>query len=223
MKTMILAAGYGRRLLPLTQEIPKPLLLVGRKTLIQRNIEILLDSGFNDLVINTSYLGHMINNHVTKNFPLANIQFSEEAEPLGTGGGILKALDLLGKEPFLLVNADLCHEINIKNFNQDTQFAHLVGVANPDHNLDGDFSLDGDKVVIKKNKNDLTWSGISVSNPAIFDNLKVRESSFEIWDSVLKEHIENGTVTGELSQKNWVDTGTIDRLELANNIFKDEN
>ena len=82
MKTMILAAGYGRRLLPLTQEIPKPLLLVGRKTLIQRNIEILLDSGFNDLVINTSYLGHMINNHVTKNFPLAIFNFLKRLSPL---------------------------------------------------------------------------------------------------------------------------------------------
>ena len=223
MKAMILAAGYGKRLLPLTKEIPKPLLMVGKKTLIERNIEILLDNDFNNLVINTSYLSHMIKDHVNKTFPLVDIEYSEEDEPLGTGGGVLKALDLLGQEHFLLVNADLCHEIKIKNLTQEVQSAHLVGVKNPDHNPDGDFSLDGNTVVIKTGQNDLTWSGISIINPAIFNNLSGRVGSFEIWDSVLKDQIQNRTVTGEFSQKSWIDTGTIDRLELANNTVTDEN
>lgn len=223
MKAMILAAGYGKRLLPLTKEIPKPLLMVGKKTLIERNIEILLDNDFNNLVINTSYLSHMIKDHVSKTFPSVDIEYSEEDEPLGTGGGVLKALDLLGQEHFLLVNADLCHEIKIKNLTQEVQSAHLVGVKNPDHNPDGDFSLDGNTVVIKTGQNDLTWSGISIINPAIFNNLSGRVGSFEIWDSVLKDQIQNRTVTGEFSQKSWIDTGTIDRLELANNTVTDEN
>lgn len=223
MKAMILAAGYGKRLLPLTKEIPKPLLMVGKKTLIERNIEILLDNDFNNLVINTSYLSQMIKDHVSKTFPLIDIEYSEEDEPLGTGGGVLKALDLLGQEHFLLVNADLCHEIKIKNLTQEVQSAHLVGVKNPDHNPDGDFSLDGNTVVIKTGQNDLTWSGISIINPAIFNNLSGRVGSFEIWDSVLKDQIQNRTVTGEFSQKSWIDTGTIDRLELANNTVTDEN
>ena len=223
MKAMILAAGYGKRLLPLTKEIPKPLLMVGKKTLIERNIEMLLDNDFNNLVINTSYLSYMIKDHVSKTFPLIDIEYSEEDEPLGTGGGVLKALDLLGQEHFLLVNADLCHEIKIKNLTQEVQSAHLVGVKNPDHNPDGDFSLDGNTVVIKTGQNDLTWSGISIINPAIFNNLNGRVGSFEIWDSVLKDQIQNRTVTGEFSQKSWIDTGTIDRLELANNTVTDEN
>ncbi len=223
MKAMILAAGYGKRLLPLTKEIPKPLLMVGKKTLIERNIEILLDNDFDNFVINVSYLSQMIKDHVSKTFPLVNIEYSEEAEPLGTGGGVLKAIDLLGREHFLLVNADLCHEINIKNLAQEVPSAHLVGVKNPDHNPDGDFSLDGNTVVIKKGPNDLTWSGISVINPVIFNSLNGRKGSFEIWDSVLKEQIKNKTVTGEFSQESWIDTGTIDRLELANNIVTDEN
>ena len=190
---------------------------------IERNIEILLDNDFNNLVINTSYLSHMIKDHVSKTFPLVDIEYSEEDEPLGTGGGVLKALDLLGQEHFLLVNADLCHEIKIKNLTQEVQSAHLVGVKNPDHNPDGDFSLDGNTVVIKTGQNDLTWSGISIINPTIFNNLNGRVGSFEIWDSVLKDQIENRTVTGEFSQKSWIDTGTIDRLELANNTVTDEN
>ena len=89
MKTMILAAGYGKRLLPVTKEIPKPLLKVSNKTLIQRNIEILIDSGFDEIVINISYLGSMIIEHVRKCFPLVNIKFSQEEIPLGTGGGVI--------------------------------------------------------------------------------------------------------------------------------------
>ena len=78
-------------------------------------------------------------------------------------------------------------------------------------------------MVIKTGQNDLTWSGISIINPAIFNNLNGRVGSFEIWDSVLKDQIQNRTVTGEFSQKSWIDTGTIDRLELANNTVTDEN
>ncbi|MDA7800375.1 nucleotidyltransferase family protein [Gammaproteobacteria bacterium] len=223
MKVMILAAGYGRRLLPLTEVTPKPLLEVNGKSLIQRNIETLISSGFDEFVINISYLGQMIKEHVSHTFPGIKISFSEEVEPLGTGGGVSAALDILGKDTFVLINSDICHDINIKNLSSDTESAHLIGVKNPDHNSDGDFSLDGDRLIIKEGKNDFTWTGISVINPTIFSNFRDQEGPFDIWKSVMTKPIQNKTVTAEISHSNWIDTGTFERLELANKIYKDEN
>ena len=109
MKVMILAAGYGKRLLPLTKETPKPLLKVGNKTLIQHNIEHLIKNDFTELVINISHLGHMIENHVKEKFSNMNIEFLKEDKPLGTGGGILNAIDLLGDENFLVMTVSYTH------------------------------------------------------------------------------------------------------------------
>ena len=223
MKAMILAAGYGKRMMPLTENLPKPLLKVGNESLIERNINALLAAGFNDIIINVSYLGSMIKKHVLEIFPNANISFSEEEIPLGTGGGVLNAIRLLGKDPFLLINADIYHQINLKDLEQDVDIAHLVGVENPDHNVDGDFSLNADQVSISNNLNECTWSGISIINPKIFDGLKIEDAPFDIWKSILIEYVQKNKVTGELSNSTWIDTGTIDRLELANKTYKDEN
>ena len=103
MKAMILAAGYGRRLLPITNKIPKPLLKVGEQTLLERNINCLISSGFSEIIINVSHLSKLIINFVENTFPNQNILFSQEDQPLGTGGGILNALDLIGNE------TQLCH------------------------------------------------------------------------------------------------------------------
>ena len=223
MKAMILAAGYGKRMMPLTENLPKPLLKVGNESLIERNINALLAAGFNDIIINVSYLGSMIKKHVLEIFPNTNISFSEEEIPLGTGGGVLNAIRLLGKDPFLLINADIYHQINLKDLEQDVDIAHLVGVENPDHNADGDFSLNSNVVSIKNNLNECTWSGISIINPKIFDGLKIEDAPFDIWKSILIEYVQKNKVTGELSNSTWIDTGTIDRLELANKTYKDEN
>ena len=223
MKAMILAAGYGKRMMPLTENLPKPLLKVGNESLIERNINALLAAGFNDIIINVSYLGSMIKKHVLEIFPNTNISFSEEEIPLGTGGGVLNAIGLLGKDPFLLINADIYHQINLKDLEQDVDIAHLVGVENPDHNADGDFSLNSNVVSIKNNLNECTWSGISIINPKIFDGLKIEDAPFDIWKSILIEYVQKNKVTGELSNSTWIDTGTIDRLELANKTYKDEN
>ena len=223
MKVMILAAGYGKRMLPLTKTIPKPLLEVAGKTLIQRNIEALLNEGFEDFIINISYLGSMIKNHVNQKFPSTKINFSEEDQPLGTGGGIVKALSLIGEDPFILINADISHDISIKPLNKNIISAHIIGVENPDHNINGDFSLDGDIVVIKEGKNDFTWTGISVVNPLIFNKYKDHDGFFNIWDPVMLACISGRSVTGEITKGKWIDTGTVDRLELANKMHKDEN
>jgi MurNAc alpha-1-phosphate uridylyltransferase len=223
MKAMILAAGYGKRMMPLTENLPKPLLKIGNESLIERNINALLAAGFNDIIINVSYLGSMIKKHVLEIFPNANISFSEEEIPLGTGGGVLNAIGLLGKDPFLLINADIYHQINLKDIRQDVDIAHLVGVENPDHNVDGDFSLNADEVSISNNLNECTWSGISIINPIIFDELKIEDAPFDIWKSILIEYVQKNKVTGEFTDSIWIDTGTIDRLELANKTYKDEN
>jgi MurNAc alpha-1-phosphate uridylyltransferase len=223
MKAMILAAGYGKRMMPLTENLPKPLLKIGNESLIERNINALLAAGFNDIIINVSYLGSMIKKHVLEIFPNANISFSEEEIPLGTGGGVLNAIGLLGKDPFLLINADIYHQINLKDIRQDVDIAHLVGVENPDHNVDGDFSLNAGEVSISNNLNECTWSGISIINPIIFDELKIEDAPFDIWKSILVEYVQKNKVTGEFTDSIWIDTGTIDRLELANKTYKDEN
>lgn len=223
MKAMILAAGLGRRLMPLTQHTPKPLIKVGKKSLIERNIFWLQQNGISEIIINVSYQGEMIIDYVSKRFPDLNISFSKEDELLGTGGAILNVLPFFNEKPFLLMNADIFHNIEIKNLPQDTKKAHLVGIPNPNHNINGDFSLKQSIVSIANRENDLTWSGISVINPIIFKENSFQSNSFNIWDSVLPKYIDNGEVTGEKSNELWIDVGTSDRLELANQILKEEN
>ncbi|MDC3313076.1 nucleotidyltransferase family protein [Gammaproteobacteria bacterium] len=223
MKAMILAAGLGKRLKPLTNDIPKPLLKVGNQSLIERNIRSLLNYGFDEIVINVSYLGNMITEHVLEIFPNNKIIFSKESEPLGTGGGIKNALKLLGDEPFMLINADIYHNINLAAVKTAPKYAHLVGVKNPEHNIQGDFSLDNNIVLARSELNDFTWSGISIINPTIFSQLQTQEMPFDIWNSVLIQFINNNKITAEIYEGIWIDTGTIDRLELANKTHKDEN
>ena len=223
MKAMILAAGLGKRLKPLTNDIPKPLLKVGNQSLIERNIRSLLHYGFDEIVINVSYLGNMITEHVLEIFPNNKIIFSKESEPLGTGGGIKNALKLLGDEPFMLINADIYHNINLAAVKTAPKYAHLVGVKNPEHNIQGDFSLDNNIVLARSELNDFTLSGISIINPTIFSQLQTQEMPFDIWNSVLMQFINNNKITAEIYEGIWIDTGTIDRLELANKTHKDEN
>tara|TARA_Y100000739_G_scaffold80204_1_gene68168 strand:- start:1890 stop:2567 length:678 start_codon:yes stop_codon:yes gene_type:complete len=222
MKAFILAAGYGKRLLPLTENSPKPLLKVGDTSLIERNIEHILNSGISEIVINISYLGALVREHVIEKFPNENINFSVEEKPLGTGGGVYKALPLLGSEPFLCMNADLFHNIKLDNLFSDVESALLIGVPNPEHNQMGDFSLDKDIVNINTEGNDLTWSGISIINPRIFKNKYFESTSFNIWESVLLEYIKKKSIKGIRSSDLWIDVGTLDRLKLANTVYNDQ-
>ena len=192
MKAFILAAGYGKRLLPLTENSPKPLLKVGDTSLIERKIEHILNSGISEIVINISYLGALVREHVIEKFPNENINFSVEEKPLGTGGGVYKALPLLGSEPFLCMNADLFHNIKLDNLFSDVESALLIGVPNPEHNQMGDFSLDKDIVNINTEGNDLTWSGISIINPRIFKNKYFESTSF---NTVSYTHLTLPTTT----------------------------
>ena len=222
MKAMILAAGYGKRLLPLTEKKPKSLIKIGDKSLIQRNIEHLINNGFNEIIINVSYLGDQVVDHVQDVFPDENIIFSIEESPLGTGGGILRALPTLGNNPFLCMNADIFHNIEINDLPKDVKIAHLIGIENPDHNESGDFSLNNDLVEVKESFNELTWSGISVINPDVFSDIETESETFNVWKFVLFKYIQQGLVSGEKSENLWIDVGTHNRLNEAIKVYNDK-
>ena len=223
MKVMILAAGFGKRLLPLTEVTPKPLLKIGDKTLIQHNIDHLIANGFSEFVINISHLGHLIEDHINEEFSNLNITFSREDSPLGTGGGILNALSLLGNENFLVINSDIFHQIDLKSLPNKIDAAHLIGVPNPTHNELGDFSINENNIVVKEELNNLTWSGISVINPKIFTETNFVSSCFNIWDTVFPKYLKNGNVSGQMSSDLWIDVGTHERLKLANSLYNNQN
>ena len=222
MRAMILAAGFGKRLLPLTEKKPKSLIKIGDKSLIQRNIEHLINNGFNEIIINVSYLGDQVVDHVQDVFPDENIIFSIEESPLGTGGGILRALSMLGNNPFLCMNADIFHNIEINDLPKDVEIAHLIGVENPDHNKSGDFSLNNDLVEVKESFNELTWSGISVINPDVFSDIETESETFNVWKFVLLKYIHKGLVSGEKSENLWIDVGTHNRLNEAIKVYNDK-
>ena len=222
MKVMILAAGYGKRLAPITDTLPKPLIRVGKMSLIDRNINYLVHCGFHEIIINVSHHAEQIINHVNDNFPELNISFSIEDKPLGTGGGVYNALEKIGDNPFLLTNADILHHINLKKLPKDVKAAHLVGINNPNHNPQGDFSIKDNIVKVDEHKNDHTWTGVSIINPAIFKDNQFDESIFNLWDSVLPNYIEQRAVTGEVTTEPWIDVGTHERLKLANSVYNDD-
>ena len=222
MRAMILASGYGKRLLPLTEKKPKSLIKIGDKSLIQRNIEHLINNGFNEIIINVSYLGDQVVDHVQDVFPDENITFSIEESPLGTGGGRLRALPTLGNNPFLCMNADIFHNIEINDLPKDVKIAHLIGVENPDHNKSGDFSLNNDLVEVKESFNELTWSGISVINPDVFSDIETESETFNVWKFVLLKYIQQGLVSGEKSENLWIDVGTHNRLNEAIKVYNDK-
>jgi len=219
MKVMILAAGYGKRLAPITDTLPKPLIKVGKISLIERNINYLVHSGFHEIIINVSHHADQIINHVNDNFPELNISFSIEDKPLGTGGGVYNALEKIGDDPFLLTNADILHHIDLKKLPKEVKAAHLVGINNPDHNLQGDFNIKDNIVEVHEDKNNQTWTGISIINPAIFKDNQFDEPIFNLWDSVLPNYIEQRAVTGEVTTDYWIDVGTLERLKLANSVY----
>ena len=211
---MILAAGRGQRLMPYTQQTPKPLLMVRGISLLERNVNALYASGVREIVINTSWLGSQIEDFVTQlNLPDLRISSVYEGEiPLGTGGGVFNALKHLQDTPFWVVNADIITSYPFSPIVlSDNTLAHLVLVVNPDHNQDGDFGLNGDQV-LNKSRQMHTFSGISFLSPDIFQG--VNQSTFSL-ASLLRKFIGRGLVKGELFLGKWLDVGTIERLNKA--------
>ena len=217
MKAMILCAGRGERMRPLTDTTPKPLLPVAGKPLLQYHIEKLAQAGVKDIVINHAYLGDQIEQTLGDGSPWGvSIRYSAEGEALETAGGIIKALPLLGEQPFIVINGDVWSDYPLARLLKlSPSMAHLVLVANPDHHSQGDFGLqvdaDGHRQVTQSGAETFTYSGISVMNPLLFSGLEAGKMPLA---PLLREAIAAQQVSGELYQGDWVDVGTLQRLAV---------
>ena len=224
MKAMILAAGRGDRMRPLTDATPKPLLKVAGKPLIQYTIENLVAAGFTELVINVSYLGEQIIQTLGDGWQFgASIVYSQEgAEALETAGGIIQALPLLGHKPFLVVSGDIACEFPYHQLKQQpSKLAHLVFIPNPEHHPEGDFSLATDSLVSLKGENKCTFSGIGVYKPELFASIAAGKLKLR---PVLEQAIKEGQVCGEKFEGFWMDIGTAERLQtLAIHIAEEKS
>jgi len=214
MKAMILAAGRGERLRPITDNIPKPLVKVRGKSLIQHHIEALVSAGFTELVINHAWHGEKIEQALGNGSQFgASIQYSAEGTALETGGGIHKALPLLGQDPFLVVNGDVFTDYPFAQLvNQPSKLVHLVLVPNPPQHPKGDFALRGDRLV-RQDGDMHTFSGIGVYSPGFFKDCKPGKFSIA---PMLYTAIDEEQITGEVYEGIWEDVGTVERLNKLN-------
>jgi MurNAc alpha-1-phosphate uridylyltransferase len=213
MKAFILAAGRGERMRPLTDHTPKPLLSVGGKPLIVWHLERLAAAGFRDVVINHAHLGEQIVAALGDGSRWGlHIEYS--AEPPGaleTAGGIAQALPLLGEAPFLLLNGDVFCDWDFARARQlSEKQAHLVMVPNPPQHPQGDFGLDGEKVIPAAAEQALTYAGFAVFSPAFFSAVP-RGQAMKL-RPLLDAAIAAGTLSGERYAGRWVDVGTPQRL-----------
>lgn len=211
MKAMILAAGRGERLRPLTDHTPKPMLAAGGKPLIEHIVIALAAAGFRELVVNLAHLGDAIQAHFGDGAPWGTqIVYSREGgEALETGGGIRHALPLLGDEPFLAINGDVAIDFPFERLRKaPTGLAHLVLVPNPDHHPRGDFALlDGQALAVGEPR--YTFSGVGVYRPELF--ARRAPGKFPL-APLLREAMAEGLVGGELHEGFWMDIGTLERL-----------
>jgi len=220
---MILAAGRGERMRPLTDATPKPLLTVDGVALIDRHVHALREAGIREIVVNLGWLGAQIRQHLDNGGPLGvRIRFSEEGWPaLESGGGIHRALPLLGEDPFLVVNGDVLTDYPFHRLVATAQalganvLSHLVLVPNPPHHPRGDFGLvagvefDRAGRVITPCADTLTFSGISVMRPALFADCAA--GAFSVVPLLVQAMIQ-GRVEGERFGGRWSDVGTVERL-----------
>ena len=213
MKCMLLSAGLSKRLRPLTHHTPKPLIKLAGKSLIEHHLERLKSAGCEEIVINLSYLGDMIQQKLGDGRRYGvHIEYSHEGEhPLGTAGGITHALPLLGNEPFLAISSDIwCdHPLSFPDLEHD--MAHLILVDNPAHHPNGDFAFESGRVC-NTGKNYLTFSGIGVYVPELFENQSAKKPALA---PVLHTTIGQGRVSAAYHTGKWFDIGTPERLEQA--------
>jgi MurNAc alpha-1-phosphate uridylyltransferase len=223
MKAMILAAGHGKRMLPLTESIPKPLLRAGEHSLIEWQILKLASAGIRELVINLHHLGEQIPAALGDGARFGvHIQYSPETELLETAGGIINALPLLGgalmgTEAFVVVNGDVWTDYDFTQLTAAAarleathSLAHLVLVPNAMHHPQGDFYLDNSGWVSDQGEPRLTFSGISVLHPLLFSGLTVQRLPLS---PVLRQAMTRQQVSGEYFAGDWQDIGSPERLK----------
>jgi len=219
MKAMLLAAGRGERMRPLTDHTPKPLLEVGGKPIIVWHIEQLVKAGITELVINHAHLGHQIEAALGNGSRFgAHIRYSPEASALETAGGIANALPLLGNEPFAVINGDVFCDYDFSRLpaianSLGSDDAHLIMVDNPEQHPNGDFLLLHDRIIdpaLGTQHSKLTFSGIGIYRPELFSH--IARGSVAPLAPLLRERIAAGKVGGEHHRGWWVDVGTPQRL-----------
>ncbi len=226
MKAMILAAGRGERMRPLTDHLPKPLLAVGGIPLIGHHLKALANAGIHDIVINHAWLGHLIEQQLGNGEDYdVNIRYSAEgATGLETAGGILKALPLLGDEPFIVVNGDVFTGFPFAQLQQNRAseiLAHLVLVPNPVQHPQGDFGFDAETgLALTSSAVQWTYSGIAWFRPEFFANIA---SGPQKLAPFLREAMSKQQVTAEIYHGEWADIGTPERLAQINQAFMERH
>jgi MurNAc alpha-1-phosphate uridylyltransferase len=218
MRAMILAAGRGERMRPLTDTLPKPLIPVAGKPLIQWHIEKLAAAGITEIVINHAWLGTLLEQTIGNGHQWGvEIQYSAERVALETAGGIATALPLLGSEPFLVMNGDIWCDWNpaqafdvAATMHQSTQQAWLLLVPNPEHHPNGDFGLASNGLVTDVTTFKHTFSGIGVYAPSLFAHTPAGQVAKLA--PLLRDAIARQSVTGQLYTGSWIDVGTPERL-----------
>ncbi|MBT8105578.1 MAG: nucleotidyltransferase family protein [Woeseiaceae bacterium] len=212
MKGMVLAAGRGERLRPITDRIPKSLVEVGGQSLLERHLEHLRAAGIREVVINLGWLGDKIVERVGsgQRYGLEVVYSDERGDVLETGGGIFKALPLLGSDPFVVINADIYTEMPVPELTlRDDHQAHLVLVPTPAYREHGDFDL-VDGLVRNADEPRFTVSGVSVYRPEFFHGCEAgRFSVAPLWRAAA----DRGEISGSLYAGPWADIGTPERLE----------
>jgi MurNAc alpha-1-phosphate uridylyltransferase len=211
---MLLAAGRGERLRPFTDSLPKPLIPVGGRALIEWHLAALARAGFTQVVVNLSWLGERLRAALGDGGRFGvTIHYSDEGPvALETGGGILRALPLLGPEPFLVVSADIFTDLDFAPLRHEpAALAHLVLVPNPAHHPRGDFALEGDRVVLEGER--LTYGNVGIYRPEFFCGCT--PGRFPLVEP-LKRAIAAGSVSGQLFTGQWSDVGTPERLAELN-------
>ncbi|EIC30344.1 MULTISPECIES: N-acetylmuramate alpha-1-phosphate uridylyltransferase MurU [Methylomicrobium] len=219
MKAMILAAGRGERMRPLTDRTPKPLLKVAGKALIEHTLGRLVEAGFTEIVINHAHLGEQIEAALGDGERYgASIRYSPEGEQaLETAGGIVNALPLLGNEPFLVVNGDIATDFPFDMLHAvPVDLAHLVLVDNPAHHPRGDFGLDGQGRVVEDGEEPFTFSGIGIYHPALFEHVPPGASKL---GPLLRRAISRQRVSGRKYGGFWMDVGTPERLQTLDSYY----
>lgn len=219
MQAMILAAGRGARMRPLTDHTPKPLLQVGGKPLIVWHIERLAQAGITELVINHAHLGQQIEQALGDGSQWqVHIRYSAEQTALETAGGIAKALPLLGEQPFLVVNGDVFTDIDYAGLRlAGDKLAHLIMVNNPEQHAEGDFALQ-DGLVKQAASDRLTFSGIGVYHPDLFQTVRIGEAAKLA--PLLVSAMQQGQVSGQHHTGLWHDIGTPERLQQLDHWLK---
>ena len=217
---MILAAGRGTRLLPLTEKMAKPMIPISSEPLIVHQLRWLKRAGIVDIVINLHHLGNQIRSHLGSGRQFGvNISYSEEETLLETGGGIVQALPLLGEEEFVVLNGDVWTSYRFQRMvrNPDSNI-HLILVPKPSHREHGDFCLDGEQVLrqCQSQDNDLVYSGIGFLKTEIFEGEVVRP--FSLRDILFRE-IAVAKVTGEVYEGVWIDIGTHEQLKRVRRLM----